>query len=89
MRGERMFEANYVCMYNLLSFIPSMDDPTKKIKQDTLELSAAYLRNNKARLVANGKILNFHSYGFNPKDELELLALTSKPEILGEITKAL
>ena len=40
----------------------------------------AYRWNNKARLVANGKILNFHSYGFNAKDQLELLALTSKPE---------
>jgi myosin-crossreactive antigen len=27
MRGERMFEANYVCMCDLLSFIPSLDDP--------------------------------------------------------------
>ena len=80
MRGERMFEANYVCMYDLLSFIPSLDDPTKSIKQDTLEFTAAYAWNNKARLAANGKILNFHSYGFNATDECELLALTSKPE---------
>jgi oleate hydratase len=67
-------------LYDLLSFIPSVDDPIKSIKQDTLEFTAAYPWNNKARLVANGKILNLHSYGFNPKDELELLALTSKPE---------
>ena len=80
MRGERMFEANYVCMYDLLSFIPSLDDPTKSVKQDTLEFTAAYQWNNKARLVANGKILNFESYGFDAKDEMELLALTSKPE---------
>ena len=75
MRGERMFEVNYVCMYDLLSFIPSLDDPTKTVKQDTLEFTAAYAWNNKARLAANGKILNFHSYGFNAKDEFELLAL--------------
>jgi oleate hydratase len=81
MRGERMFEANYVCMYDLLSFIPSLDDPTKTIKQDTLEFTAAYPWNNKARLVANGKILKASSYGFNAQDELELLALTAKPEI--------
>ena len=41
MRGERMFEVNYVCMYDLLSFIPSLDDPTKTVKQDTLEFTAA------------------------------------------------
>ena len=80
MRGERMFEENYVCMYDLLSFIPSVDDPTKTIKQDTLEFTKAYRWNNKARLVDNGKIMNFRSYGFSAKDELELLALTSKPE---------
>ena len=80
MRGERMFEANYVSRYDLLSFIPSVDDPTKSIKQDTLEFTAAFPWNNKARLVDSGKIIDSHSMGFNKKDELELLALTSKPE---------
>ena len=80
MRGERMFEANYVSRYDLLSFIPSVDDPTKSIKQDTLEFTAAFPWNNKARLVDTGKIIDSHSMGFNKKDELELLALTSKPE---------
>jgi oleate hydratase len=80
MRGERMMEANYVCWYDLLSFIPSLEDPNKTIKQDTLEFSRDYTWHNKARLVANGEILNFQSYGFNQQDELELLALTAKPE---------
>jgi myosin-crossreactive antigen len=31
LRGERMFEANYVCMYNLLSFIPSKFDSPHQI----------------------------------------------------------
>jgi oleate hydratase len=30
MRGERMMEPNYVCWYDLLSFIPSVDDPTSR-----------------------------------------------------------
>ena len=80
MRGERIFEENYVCMYDPFSFIPSLDDPTKTIKQDTLQFTDAHRWNDKARLVANGKILNFRSMGFNAKDEWELLALTSKPE---------
>ena len=53
----------------------------KTVKQDTLEYSKAYSWDNKCRLVVKGKIVNAQSYGFNPKDELELLALTSKPEI--------
>ncbi len=80
MRGERMFEENYVCMYDLFSFIPSLDDPNKTIKQDTLEFTQEYPWHNKARLVSNGKAMNFQHYGFNQKDELELLALTTKPE---------
>ena len=81
MRGERMFEANYVCLYDLMSFIPSLDDPHKTITQDTLEYCNAYPWNNKARLVVNGKATNFESFGFNEKDQLELFALTAKPEI--------
>lgn len=80
MRGERMFEENYVCMYDLFSFIPSLEDPNKTIKQDTLEFTKEYPWHNKARLVANGNIMNFQSYGFNEKDELELIGLTAAPE---------
>jgi oleate hydratase len=80
MRGERMFEENYVCFYDLCSFIPSLDDPNKTIKQDTLEFTKEYPWHNKSRLVANGDIVSVQSYGFNEKDALELLALTSKPE---------
>jgi hypothetical protein len=43
-RGERMFEANCVCKYDLLSFIPSLGDPAKTIKQDTTAPSPAGTR---------------------------------------------
>jgi oleate hydratase len=80
MRGERMFEENYVCFYDLCSFIPSLEDPNKTIKQDTLEFTQEYPWHNKARLVVNGNVVSVESYGFNEKDSLELLALTAKPE---------
>ena len=80
MRGERMFEENYVCFYDLCSFIPSLEDPTKTVKDDTLEFTREYPWNNKARLVANGSVMHFESYGFNEKDQLDLLALNAKPE---------
>ena len=51
-RGERMFEENYVCFYDLCSFIPSVDDPNKTIKEDTLEFTSEYQTHFKARLVA-------------------------------------
>jgi oleate hydratase len=80
MLGQRMFEEHYVCFYDLCSFIPSLDDPTKTVKQDTLEFTANYPWNNKARLIDSGKIMTASAYGFNKKDELELLTLTSTPE---------
>lgn len=80
MRGERMFEENYVCFYDLCSFIPSLDDPHKSVKEDTLEFTRKYPWHNKARLVADGEFISVQSYGFNQKDELELLELNAKPE---------
>ena len=41
MRGERMFEENYVCMYDLLFFHPLPGRSEKTVKQDTLEYSKA------------------------------------------------
>ena len=37
MRGTRTYGAAYVLMYELLSSIPSLDDPAKSVTQDTLE----------------------------------------------------
>lgn len=82
-RGERMFEHKYVCMFDLLSFIPSIDDPQKSIKQDILEYAEAYYWNNKARLVdKNGNITNFKELGFTERDRLDMIKLTSTPESL-------
>ena|SRR5271167_1890779 len=39
MCGEHMWEENYLFMHDLFSFIPSLDDPTKTIKQDTREFT--------------------------------------------------
>lgn len=30
MQGERVFKPNYVCMYDLFSFIPSLEDPKNR-----------------------------------------------------------
>lgn len=80
-RGERMFEPNYVCMFDLLSFIPSIDDPTKSIKQDIVEYAEAFHWNNKARLVdKDGKITDFRELGFNERDRLDMIALTATDE---------
>ena len=35
MRGGRMFEVHFDCTYDLLSSIPSLDDPSKSVTEDT------------------------------------------------------
>jgi oleate hydratase len=85
MRGERMFEPNYVCTYDLLSFIPSLDDPAKSIKEDIFEFVDQYHWNNKARLVdKDGKVANFHNFGFDERDRMDIVEFTSKPEWMFE-----
>ncbi len=83
MQGERMFEPNYVCMYDLMSFIPSLVDPNKSVLEDTLAYSRTYPWNNKCRLVEKGKKLDADHYGLTPQHNLEMIVLNTKPEKAG------
>ena len=81
MSGSRMFEAKYVCTFDLMSSIPSISDPSISVKEETdrAEKESPWLA--KARLVdRNGKIVNFHEMSFNEKDRLDLIAIQAKPE---------
>ena len=81
MRGGRMFEEKFNCTYDLLSFIPSLNDPTKSVKQETFEFHDVYAWYNKARLVDNeGRITDFHRFGLSERDRLDLIEITAKPE---------
>ncbi len=80
MQGERMFEEHYVCFYDMMSYIPSLEDPNKSVKEDTLAFSRTYPWNNKCRLVERGKKMNADNYGLTPQDQLEMMALMAKPE---------
>jgi len=75
MSGSRMFEAKYVCTFDLMSSIPSISNPGISVKEETdlAVKESPWLA--KARLVdRNGKIVNFHEMGFNEKDRLDLIA---------------
>jgi oleate hydratase len=80
MRGSRMFGAAYVLMHELLSHIPSLDDPAKSVTQDTLEFTESVPWNDQARLVENGKIVDATSFGFDDKDRVDLLELMLRDE---------
>ncbi|GGT88118.1 oleate hydratase [Streptomyces violascens] len=81
MRGGRMFEIHFDCTYDLLSSIPSLDDPSKSVTQDTFAFHDDFAWDDHARLVdAAGKVVASHSMGFSERDRLELVKCVATPE---------
>ena len=80
MRGSRMYGAAYVLMYELLSHIPSLDDPAKSVTQDTLEFWAESPWDDRARLVEGGRIVDAASFGLSDKDRVDLIGLMLRGE---------
>ena len=87
MRGGRMFEEHYVCTYDLLSGIPSLDDPNISARDDIFYFTWNNSWRANARLMdGDGRILDSSKMGFNLLDRfalLKLLALSSERS-LGE-----
>jgi oleate hydratase len=80
MRGSRMYGAAYVLMHELLSSIPSIDDPKKSVSQDTLDFWEAAPWDAKARLVENRRIVNAAEMGFTNKDRVDLIEFMVRSE---------
>lgn len=81
MRGGRMFELHFACTYDLLGSIPSLDDPSKSVTEDTFAFHDDFAWNDHARLVdADGKIVDAHAMGFSERDRLELIKCVATPE---------
>lgn len=81
MRGGRMFEEKYVCLNELLSFIPSATDPHTSVAQDIAyfyETSGWY---DRVRLVgARGSVIDASKFGLSARDRLDLAMMASVPE---------
>ncbi|MGZ3397068.1 MAG: oleate hydratase [Isosphaeraceae bacterium] len=71
-RGGRMFNFSYVCTYDLLSFIPSLTDATKTVRDEFCEFNAKVKTLARARLVASGEKLDVSRMGFSAKDRIDL-----------------
>ncbi|MEY9937529.1 oleate hydratase [Streptacidiphilus sp. MAP5-52] len=83
MRGGRMFEVHFDCTYDLLSSIPSLDDPTKSVTEDTFAFHEDFAWDDHARLIdAAGKVIDAHSMTFSERDRLELVTCVATPEEL-------
>ena len=87
MRGGRMFEEHYVCTYDLLSEIPSLDDPAISARNDIFHFTWNNNWRANARLIdAAGGIIDSSKMGFNWLDRLALFKLLflSSESSLGE-----
>ncbi|MCF3973218.1 oleate hydratase [Paracoccus salsus] len=54
-RGGRMFEEHFACTFDLLSSIPSADDPTISVTDDILAFNRMVPGSSNCRLVKDGK----------------------------------
>ncbi|MGE3822149.1 MAG: oleate hydratase [Isosphaeraceae bacterium] len=79
-RGGRMFNCSYVCTYDLLSFIPSLSDRSRSVRDEFIAFNAQVKTHAKARLVEKGKIRDSSSMGFRMKDRFDLLSIMSRSE---------
>jgi oleate hydratase len=75
-RGGRMHEEHFVCYWDLLSNIPSYDDPNVSVKEESFDFNARFVSNAQARLLKDGKKMNLTSFGLSLKDQADLLKLT-------------
>ncbi|TNG00164.1 MAG: oleate hydratase [Gammaproteobacteria bacterium] len=79
-RGGRMHEEHFACYWDLLSNIPSYDDPNVSVKDESFEFSSRYVSHAQARLLKDGKRVDVSSFGLSLIDQTDLLKLTFSSE---------
>lgn len=75
-RGGRMHEIHYECYWELLSHIPSLEDPDISVKDESFDFNERFVSNGQARLLKDGKKLDVSSYGLSFEQKTDLLKLT-------------
>ena len=84
-RGGRMHEMHYTCYWDLLSAIPSFEDPNVSVRDESFEFNRRFVSNAQARLLREGKKLDVSSFGLSKRQQMKLLELTFVPEkVLGD-----
>jgi len=75
-RGGRMHEEHYVCYWDLLSNIPSYDDPNVSVTDESFEFNSRFVSHAQARLLKDGKKIDVSTYGLSLSDQADLVKLT-------------
>ena len=73
-RGGRMLNFSYVCLYNLLKSVPTLDNPRKNVYQDIIEFTKAHKTHSNARLVDKERNkVDVSLIGFNAAGDCHLI----------------
>ncbi len=75
-RGGRMHEMHYECYWELLSHIPSLEDPKVSVRDESYEFNERFISKGQARLLKEGKKIDVSSYGLSLSQEADFLKLT-------------
>jgi oleate hydratase len=75
-RGGRMHEMHYECYWELLSHIPSLEDPNTSVRDESYEFNQRFVSNGQARLLKKGKKLDVSSYGLSFKQQADFIKLS-------------
>jgi len=81
-RGGRMHEEHFVCLWDLLSQIPTLENPGVSVKQEVFAFNQRVVSCSHARLLKGGQKLDVSSYGLSSRDMSDLLRLNMTPEVL-------
>jgi len=79
-RGGRMFERNFVCTFDLLSSIPSLEMTGKTVKEEIDAFNREFVSSSHCRLVRGGDKADLSSFGFTVRDLLDLARLLMRSE---------
>jgi oleate hydratase len=86
LRGGRMLNFSYFCLYDLLATIPSLTNHTKSVMQEINDFNAVpeNKTHSRARLVARGatgpEIVDVKQMGLTPRDRQDLVHMTMEAE---------
>ncbi|RLA70304.1 MAG: oleate hydratase [Epsilonproteobacteria bacterium] len=75
-RGGRMHEMHYECYWELLSHIPSLEDPNVSVRDESYEFNKRFISKGQARLLKNGEKIDVSSYGLSFSQQADFLKLT-------------
>lgn len=82
LRGGRMLTTDhYECTWDLLSTIPSLEQPGQTVRDETVAFNRQYKAHSRARLIDRNRFkVDVSTMGFTMHDRLELIRLAEASE---------